>query len=122
MSEAAAQAGDDESPLVSRLTGHAKLGRIVERFVGQLPDKLEQMQSAAQRADMVELAALAHWLKGAGGSMGFDDLFEPSKALEMGARAGDAAVVTAVLAELQVLARRIARGRAAPQDKSLETA
>ena len=70
--------------------GHAKLGRIVERFVEQLPGKLAQMDDAAQRRDMAELAALAHWLKGAGGSMGFDDLFEPAKALGGGRQAGDA--------------------------------
>ena len=109
----------DEPPLVSRLAGHAKLGRIVARFVEQLPAKLAQMDGAARRADMQELASLAHWLKGAGGSVGFDALFEPAKALEDAAKAGDGAVAAAILAELHRLEHRIELG-AAPR-RSEET-
>jgi CheY-like chemotaxis protein len=100
----------DLSPIVSRMAGHAKLGRIVGRFVDQLPAKLVQMDEAAARADMVELAALAHWLKGAGGSMGFDALFEPAKALELAAKSADAALASATLAELHEIERRILLG------------
>ena len=100
----------DQHPLVSRLAGHAKLGRIVARFVDQLPAKLAQMDGAARRADMQELASLAHWLKGAGGSVGFDALFEPAKALEDAAKAGDGAVAAAVLSELHRLEHRIELG------------
>jgi CheY-like chemotaxis protein len=102
---------EHEAPIVSRLASHAKLGPIVERFVAQLPDKLGQMDSATRRGDLVELAALAHWLKGAGGSMGFDDLYEPAKELEDAARGGDAAQAGAVMARLRRLERRIV-GRA----------
>jgi PAS domain S-box-containing protein len=100
----------DAGPIVSRLAGHAKLGRIVDRFVAQLPDKLEEMEGVAQRGDYAELAALAHWLKGAGGSMGYDELYEPAKALEDAARGHDRATVMRVITRLQDLARRIARG------------
>ena len=99
--------GEDEAPIVSRLASHAKLGLIVERFVAQLPDKLGQMDSATRRGDLVELAALAHWLKGAGGSMGFDDLFEPAKELEDAARGGDTVQAGVVMARLRRLERRI---------------
>jgi signal transduction histidine kinase/ActR/RegA family two-component response regulator/HPt (histidine-containing phosphotransfer) domain-containing protein len=119
---AVSTAPTDGAPLVSRLAGHAKLGRIVERFVVQLPDKLGQMESAAQRGDFAELSALAHWLKGAGGSMGYDDLFEPAKALEAAAQGRDAAVVGAVLSELRELARRIERGTTTPQESPIEVA
>jgi CheY-like chemotaxis protein len=108
------------SPIVSRMAGHAKLGRIVGRFVEQLPARLVQMDEAAARADMVELAALAHWLKGAGGSMGFDALFEPAKALELAAKSADAALASATLADLHHIERRILMG-AAPQDLPAET-
>ena len=94
-------------PLVSRLAGHAKLGRIIGRFVQQLPDKLAAMDAANARGDMLELAALAHWLKGAGGSMGFDDFFEPAKALEEAAKAGDTAGAGLVLALMHQLEQRI---------------
>jgi len=111
---------EDEPALVSRLAKHAKLGRIVARFVEQLPTKLLLMKDAIEREDMAELAALAHWLKGAGGSMGFDDLFEPARSLEAAAKAGDAAVAAAVLIELHRLERRILRGAAMPHTELVE--
>jgi CheY-like chemotaxis protein len=107
--------GDEDEPaIVSRLAKHAKLGRIVTRFVEQLPTKLLLMKDAIEREDMAELAALAHGLKGAGGSMGFDELFEPARSLEDAAKANDGAVAAAVLIELHRLERRILRGAAVP--------
>ncbi len=108
----AAVAAAAESALVSRLAGHAKLGRIVMRFVEQLPARLEQMQAALQGADWSELASQAHWLKGAGGSMGFDDLFEPARALEDAAKAADVRGATEVMAQLHHLRIRIELGAA----------
>jgi len=105
----------DAPVIVSRLASHPKLGHIIARFVEQLPGKLSQMQAAADSGDMTELAGLAHWLKGAGGSMGFDGLFEPSKALEVAAQAGDGAQVAMALATLRRLEAGILRGAAAPQ-------
>ena len=107
---AAAAPDSDAAPLHSRLAGHAKLGRIVLRFVAQLPDKLAQMQRANDSNDFTELAALAHWLKGAGGSMGFEPLFEPAKTLEAAALAADRAAAAATLTRLHNLAARIALG------------
>ncbi len=102
------------APIVSRLAGNARLGSIVSRFVAQLPDKLQQMNDAVASGDMVELASLAHGLKGAGGSMGFDALFEPAKALEEAAQAKDKAVATAVMRQLQGLVNRIEKGTKVP--------
>ena len=41
------------------------------------------MQAAWELRDLEELARLAHWLKGAGGTLGFHALTEPAKKLEM---------------------------------------
>jgi PAS domain S-box-containing protein len=109
-----------EPPITSRLAGHAKLGRIADRFAGQLPEKIDQMASALEAQDMDELAALAHWLKGAGGSMGYDELFEPSKALEEAARSADAAAAGAVMGVLRSLQARVTLGRAAARDPMAE--
>jgi PAS domain S-box-containing protein len=110
-----------DSALVSRLAGHAKLGRIAARFVEQLPERLALMDQALVRADMGELAALAHGLKGAGGSMGFDALFEPAKALEEAAKAGDAAAASTSLRDLHQLKRRIQRGASLSEIELVET-
>ena len=53
-------------------------------------------------------AALAHSLKGAGGSMGYDDLFEPARALEAAAHGADERAAGRALAQLERLAGRIA--------------
>jgi PAS domain S-box-containing protein len=102
--------GADLQPLVSRLANHPKIGRIIARFVEQLPAKLEQMNQALRGADMPRLAELAHWLKGAGGSMGFEALYEPTVALETAALANEPQAALAALLAIQALAQRIRIG------------
>jgi PAS domain S-box-containing protein len=105
--------------LVSRLAHHPKLGPIAARFVTQLPAKLAAMEAAAQKPELHDLADLAHWLKGAGGSMGFDELFEPARRLDDAARRGDASEVPALLQQLQQLAQAIQRGAQAAAPHTL---
>jgi len=107
---------DGTAPLRSRLAGHARLARLAERFAQQLPQRLVQMRAAQAGGDMAALAALAHSLKGAGGSMGYDALFEPARALEQAAQDGDAAAVQDALATLQGLVARIAAGLDQPEE------
>ena len=59
---------------------------IVVDFVPQLDSKLREMEDAAAREDHVELAGLAHWLKGAGGTCGFVEFYDPSLQLELSAK------------------------------------
>jgi PAS domain S-box-containing protein len=109
---AAAAVREDVTPLQSRHARHARLGPIVERFVLQLPTRLAEMNEACERGDHAGVAALAHWLKGAGGSMGFDALFEPACELEAAARAEDGDRVRSVLGMLRGLETRIRLGSA----------
>ncbi len=55
---------------------------IVEEFRDRLADKLLAMRRALDRGDREELAALAHWLKGAGGTVGFGLLSQRAAELE----------------------------------------
>ena len=103
---------EDVTPLQSRHARHARLGPIVDRFVLQLPTRLAEMNEACDRGDHAGLAALAHWLKGAGGSMGFDALFEPACELEAAARAGDGNRARSALGVLKGLETRIRLGAA----------
>jgi PAS domain S-box-containing protein len=75
-------------PMVSRLSQHPKLRQVVARFIEQFPTKLSAMDAALQQQNLLQLAELAHWLKGAGGSVGFDAYFEPAKELETACKAG----------------------------------
>ena len=60
--------------------------------------------------------ALAHWLKGAGGTVGYDDFTAPARNLETLSKAGDAQGTRAALDELRGLEARLVvpeeRGRA----------
>ena len=95
------------APITSRLAGHPKLARVVASFCAQFPGKLGEMEAALAAGEHAALAALAHWLKGAGGSVGFDALFEPARELEAAAKAGDAAQARASLVQLRALSTRL---------------
>jgi PAS domain S-box-containing protein len=116
------QSGDmaTTAPLRSRLASNPKLAKLAVRFAEQLPPKLAQMRQAHDTGNRDELAALAHWLKGAGGSMGFDELFEPARDLEVAAKAADDATTDALLYTLDHLGRRISAGLAtAPAEEAM---
>ncbi|MBI5335601.1 MAG: response regulator [Burkholderiales bacterium] len=97
----------DTRPIVSRLAHHPKLQNVARKFVTQLPDKLAAMDAALAAGRLDELGDLAHWLKGAGGSVGFDECFEPARDLEAAARAADAAAAARQLARIHALGRRL---------------
>jgi signal transduction histidine kinase/CheY-like chemotaxis protein/HPt (histidine-containing phosphotransfer) domain-containing protein len=80
---------------------------IVADFVPQVKSKLEEMKVAAAAEDFVELAKLAHWLKGAGGTCGFGEFFDPSLKLEEAAKANQQMESVKWVGELCDLANRI---------------
>jgi two-component system, sensor histidine kinase len=80
---AAEEAPQDEEIITSNLpTDDPDYRAIVEEFVERLHQQLDAMQRALTAGDLDELARLAHWLKGAGGSAGFPALTAPAKELE----------------------------------------
>jgi CheY-like chemotaxis protein len=96
-----------QAPIASRLAHHPRLARIARSFCEQLPPKLEAMSVALAAQDWDELKSLAHWLKGAGGSVGYDPLFEPSRDLEHAAFEQRTDLAAQHLATLQTLQRRL---------------
>ena len=97
-----------EPPLISRLAANNPRFRpIVEKFVRRLGDQLDSMSKAWDERNFEELANLAHWLKGAGGTVGFDAFTEPAFALEQLAKARNTEDVEAAIAELRRIAGRI---------------
>ncbi|SEA46450.1 ATP-binding protein [Alkalimonas amylolytica] len=64
----------DSLPAVAPAAGMSASERIAalkQRYVEQLPEKLEQLQLLLEQQDEAELAALLHQLKGTAGSFGF---------------------------------------------------
>ncbi len=84
-----------------------KLAALIASFVPRLDEKMEEMDTAIENEDLAELAALAHWLKGSAGSVGFHPLTDPAIALEKQAKAGDLDAVSAIMTEIHALALRI---------------
>jgi CheY-like chemotaxis protein/HPt (histidine-containing phosphotransfer) domain-containing protein len=99
-----------QTPLVSSLPAdNPEFQKIIIRFASQLRDKLKSAAQTRERGDLPELAAFAHWLKGAGGTVGFDDFTEPARQLEQLANeGGDPSEMTAAWKTIRQLAVRLA--------------
>ena len=65
------------------------------------------MRAAWHCEEREELARLAHWLKGAGGTAGFDAFTEPARRLEQQAKHGPKDDAGHALREVEILAGRI---------------
>ena len=80
---------------------------IVEQFVERLREQLAAMSTALAGKNFRELAALAHWLKGTSGTVGFPAFIGPAQQLERLAREGRTEGLQEVIAELEQMADRI---------------
>ena len=80
---------------------------IITRFVTRLDEQLALMKKFSEQDDYEEIAKLAHWLKGAAGTVGFDDFTQPGKDLEIQAKEKDKKSVAESIVLLVKLARRI---------------
>ncbi len=96
------------APMVSSLPlDDPELHRIAEKFVATLLVRLRKMLADFNRHDYRALADHAHWLKGAGGTVGFGDFFEPARRLESSATSGATNEIAATLKELIEMAEAI---------------
>jgi HPt (histidine-containing phosphotransfer) domain-containing protein len=80
---------------------------MIEKFIERLDEQLEAMARAWTDRDFGDLANLAHWLKGAGGPVGFDAFTEPAARLEQLAKAQSEAQIEDAIMVLRQLADRI---------------
>ena len=67
------------------------------------------MEEALANEDSAKLADLAHWLKGAGGTVGFDAFTEPAIGLEQLARDGNVQAAEVELKKIVSLTGALAR-------------
>ena len=80
---------------------------IVNKFLPRLTSQIEAMDKAVAEENYEELAALAHWLKGSGGTVGFDVFTKPAAKMESAAKASDMQAVTENLGVIKTFAGRI---------------
>lgn len=110
---------EDKSPIVSRLAGNGeRFTKIINRFTLRLSEQLQSLNEAVAQKNLSEVAELAHWLKGAAGTVGFDVFTEPAKELETKARSEDHAGVETELRIIEQLAVRISTDRTSAEEGS----
>ncbi|MEL7499694.1 MAG: ATP-binding protein [Planctomycetota bacterium] len=100
--------------IYSNLPNDPEFMEIIADFVPTLEGKLNEMRDALESDDFVELSQLAHWLKGAGGTCGFNEFYEPSLALEEQAKQRESIRCHASIETLSQLKDRIWVGDAVP--------
>jgi len=111
----------DQEPLISKLLAEEPgLESLVIKFIEILPEMLEQLTSALAAPDWDRLKSVAHNLKGLGGGYGYPQVSTLAARLEFEVLKKDPDAAGARLAEMQILARRIERGRPVPKDASLQ--
>ncbi|TWU07668.1 ammonium transporter [Stieleria varia] len=102
-----AETGSD-LPIHSTLpTDREEFQRIVASFSEKLAGRITVMRKTAEAGDFDELASHAHWLKGAGGTMGFACFTSPAESLERFAKENQLAAAAEVLDIIESLHRRI---------------
>ncbi len=104
----APEALPSQAPLISTLPlDDAEFCEIVREFIDRFRQRLVEMRELASQGDYQRLAEMAHWLKGAGGSAGFNDLTEAARTLEQAAKSGDRLAAERAVHILERLADRI---------------
>ena len=114
---AEAPVAQDRPHLTSSLpTDDPEFCQIILEFIDRLHEQLSAMEQAWGNQDLSELARLAHWLKGSGGTAGFAALTDPARRLELLAREKRVEEIGSAIKTLQELAEQIeAPAAAAPQ-------
>ena len=95
------------APISSRLAEHPRLRAVVRKFAQQMPERMRAIETAWDSRDFEKLASLAHWLKGSGGTAGFDAFTAPAKTLEQLAKARSEQQTGDVVADLWQLVEHI---------------
>jgi signal transduction histidine kinase/DNA-binding response OmpR family regulator/HPt (histidine-containing phosphotransfer) domain-containing protein len=109
--EAETTAGDEFSePYIHSMLplDDPEFREIVADFIPQLTAKLAEMRAAFSAGNYSDLANLAHWLKGAGGTCGFREFWQPSLQLEQAAKQPNRSDCEIRIRELEKLSRLIA--------------
>ena len=106
--EQASETPPDASPITSKLpTDDPAFREIVVEFTDRLRSQLQAMQDAWAEKDRGALTFLAHWLKGAGGTVGFPIFYNPAARLEAIAESGDLEDIRLAIDELLELSKRV---------------
>lgn len=104
-------ASGDPNRLIHSRLAHA--GPAIQATVCKFVDGLDDRFAAARRAlaagDMEAIAGFAHWIKGAGGTVGFDEFTKPAARLETFAKSRAIDYIEPALAALETIGAALVR-------------
>ena len=101
----------ETEPLFSPLAADPDLSELVEMYVDEMPDRIAALQEMLVSDNWEELRRLAHQMKGAAGSYGFDDITPIAAQLESAVRNGDTEeAITQAVEELIRICQRVRAG------------
>ncbi len=83
------QTTKETEPLYSNLSGDPDLGKIVELFVEEMPNRVAAVLDQFNSSDWEGLRRSAHQLKGAAGSYGYTPISDCALVLEEAVRGGE---------------------------------
>jgi HPt (histidine-containing phosphotransfer) domain-containing protein len=102
------QGSSKDAPIHSSLPlDDEEFHEIVVDFVDRLDSRLDGIERALASADFEQVRSEAHWLKGAGGTVGFAAFTDPAAALEKAAKTGDSDGAAELLETIQQIHSRI---------------
>ncbi len=105
------QVAGKTGPLYSSLGGDPDLGEIVEMFVEEMPNRIENLLLQLEASDWDGLRRTAHQLKGAAGSYGFDPISPCAAKLEGTIRRREPEeLICRAVDELVQMCNRVRRG------------
>ena len=102
------------SVVTSSLAANPRFSALVERFVGNLRDRSAQLAAAKAAGEWQKVAEIAHWLKGSGGTLGFDVFTDVAAELEHTARSGDEEAAGNAVQHVLALVARIPDAQTQP--------
>ncbi|MEE9319858.1 MAG: ATP-binding protein [Granulosicoccus sp.] len=100
-----------DTPVTSSLiVNNPKFKGIVARFMPRLREQMAALQHAFDARNFEEIARIAHWAKGSGGSVGFEEITKLAESLERVSISGDYKQTAVIVDLLQQYAGRILAG------------
>ena len=97
-----------EQPIYSTLAvSSPRFVAIIQSFLEKLDNQIIVMHDTLNSEDWTQLFALGHWLKGSGGTCGFEATFDPAFALEEAAKAKDKQAAVQAIADIERIRLRL---------------
>lgn len=100
--------------LRSSLADNEKLKGVLDRFVGRLPDRIQELSNLLQQHDLEQLSRAVHQLKGAAGGYGFPDITTAAASAEQSIKT--AADLNSITQQVQALVQIVQRVEGFPAD------